>query len=86
MCICVSHVEHPHVKTNLIHQLYWVQAIGSLPIESFKNLLTNDQYKKCVTKMIVTWYSLTRDIFLDYLYNISPYHIFISFINQIFTC
>jgi hypothetical protein len=51
---CCSYVEHSHVKTNLVHQLYCVQAIGSLPIENFKNLLTPDQYKKCITKTIAT--------------------------------
>ena len=67
---CCNHVECSYVKTNLVHQLYRMQAIGSLRIENFKNLLTPDQYKKCITKTIATWYSLTRYIFLDYLYNI----------------
>ena len=49
----MSHVEHSHRKTNLMHQLYPVQAIGSLSIENFKNLLTHDQYKKCFSKIIV---------------------------------
>jgi hypothetical protein len=76
---CCSHVEHSYVKTNLVHQLYCVQAIGSLRIENFKNLLTPDQYKKCITKTIATWYSLTRDLFLDCLYNISFIQLFVSY-------
>ena len=76
---CCSHVEHSHVKTNLEYQLYRVQAIGSLSIENFKKLLTPDQYKKCITKTIATWYSLTRDLFLDYLYNVSFIKLSVSY-------
>ena len=81
ICIgCFSHIEHSYVKTKLVHKLYRVQAIGSLRIENFKNLLTPDQYKKCITKIIATWYSLTRNLFLDYLYNVSFISLFTLFI------
>ena len=73
-----SYVEHSHVKTNLVHQLYRVQTIGSLSNENLKNLLTPDQYKKYITKTIATWYLLTRDLFLDYLYNVSFIQLFVS--------
>ena len=37
-----SYVEHSHVNTNLVYRPYWMQNIGSLPTESFKNLWTPD--------------------------------------------
>ena len=79
-----SHVEHSHVKINLVHQLYRVQAVGSLPIENFKNLLTPDQHEKCITKTIATWNSLTCDLFLDYLYNVNFIQLFVSFHTNVY--
>lgn len=76
-----NHVEHSHVKTNLVHHLYRVQVIGNLLIQNFKNLLTLDQYKKCLTKRIATWYLLIWDLILDYLYNAS----FLIFIHSLFS-
>ena len=81
---CCNHVEHSHVKTDLVHQVYRVQAIGSLRIENFKNLLTSDQYKKYIINTIAMWYSLTRDLFLDYLYNVNFIQLFISFHTNIY--
>ena len=76
-----SHVEHSHVKTNLVHQLYRVQTIGSLSNENFKNLLTLDQYKKYITKTIATWYSLTRDLLGLFIY--CKFHTTLRFIKKI---
>ena len=51
MFIYYNHIEHSCVKINFFHQLNVVQAIRSLPIESFEILLTPDQCKKMLLKL-----------------------------------
>jgi hypothetical protein len=36
------------VKTNMVHTLHRIKAIGNQPIESFKDLLSEDEYQKCL--------------------------------------
>lgn len=52
MFIYYNHIEHSRVKINFFHQLNVVQAIRSLPIESFEILLTHDQCKKMLLKLL----------------------------------
>jgi hypothetical protein len=49
------------VKTNLVHMLHRIKAIGSQPIERFKNLLSEDEYQKCLNnpRKSKTWYKMT---------------------------
>jgi hypothetical protein len=35
------------VKTNIVHTLHRIKAFGSQPLESFKEMLTPDEYRKC---------------------------------------
>ena len=56
--LIVCHIEHAHVKTNLVHQLYHVQAIRVLPIKNFKDLLTHDQYKSASRRQLQRDYRL----------------------------
>lgn len=62
----LNHVRHLHMKTNLVYQLYCAQAFGSLAIKASKSY-----WQLNITKTIATWYTITWDIFLDYLYNVS---------------
>ena len=63
--------ENSHVSTNLVHTLYRMQSIGTMPLTSFKKQLDPKSYKRCEEKSVETWYSLTRPIFLDYMYSVS---------------
>jgi hypothetical protein len=42
-----------------------------MPLTSFKKQLDPKSYKRCEEKSVETWYSLTRPIFLDYMYSVS---------------
>jgi hypothetical protein len=63
--------ENSHVSTNLVHTLYRMQSIGTMPLTSFRKQLDPKSYKRCEEKSVETWYSLTRPIFLDYMYSVS---------------
>jgi hypothetical protein len=63
--------ENSHVSTNLLHTLYRMQSIGTMPLTSFRMQLDPKSYKRCEEKSVETWHSLTRPIFLDYIYSVS---------------
>ena len=48
-----------------------MQTIGTMPLTSLKKQLDPKSYKRCEEKSVETWYSLTRPIFLDYMYSVS---------------
>jgi hypothetical protein len=52
---------------------------GVKPLEDFKNLITPAEYESCVRhkKAKPTWYSLTVDVFVAYLYRVCNFLIFI---------
>jgi hypothetical protein len=43
---CFHPIEKSHVKTNLVHILHRVKATGIQPLESLKDLLTDEEYKR----------------------------------------
>ena len=63
------------MKTNIVHTLHRVKAIGSQPLESFKDMLTPDEYRKCESnpQLGKTWYSLTTDVFISFLFRVSDF-------------
>jgi hypothetical protein len=58
------------MKTNLVHTLHCIKGIGSQPIESFKNLLSKDEYQKCLNnpRKSKTWYKMTAEVFENFLF------------------
>lgn len=61
----------PHEKEYHPYMLYHIQSIGQIPLEEFKDIIPNVQYKKALMRKKDTWYSLTKDVMIDYLYNIN---------------
>jgi hypothetical protein len=63
------------VKTNIVHTLHRVKAFGSQPLESFKEMLTPDEYRKCESNQQLgkTWFNLTMDVFVSFLYRVSDF-------------
>jgi hypothetical protein len=63
------------VKTNIVHVLHRVKAFGSQPLESFKEMLTPDEYWKCESNQQLgkTWFNLTMDIFVSFFFWMSDY-------------
>ncbi len=69
--ISLRSTESDHVKTNLVHKLHRVQSFGIRKLEEFKDLLTPDQYSKCLKKSGKgTWYTLTLEVFTQFLYKV----------------
>ena len=64
--------EHGHVKDNLPAKLLRIRTFGKMELEEFKDLLSVLDYKLCESKMDIhpTWYPLTIDIFVKFLYKV----------------
>jgi hypothetical protein len=69
--------ENSHVKTNMVHTLHRIKATGMQPLESFKEMLTKDEYRKCQTNPMrsKTWYQLTSEVFVSFLFRVSNEYI-----------
>jgi hypothetical protein len=63
------------VKTNIVHTLHQVKAFGSQPLESFKDMFTPDEYRKCESNQQLgkTWFNLTTDVFVSFLFRVSAF-------------
>jgi hypothetical protein len=63
------------VKTNIVHTLHCVKAFGSQPLESFKEMLTPNEYRKCESNQQLgkTWFNLTTDVFVSFLFWVSEF-------------
>lgn len=64
--------ENSHVKTNMVHTLHRIKATGMQPLESFKELLTPDEFAKCEINPMrgKTWYPLTAEVFVSFLFRV----------------
>jgi hypothetical protein len=49
-----------------------VRAIGIQPLESFKDLLMEEEYKKCKSSPMrgKTWFDLTSNVFVTFLFRV----------------
>jgi hypothetical protein len=76
------------VKTNIVHTLHRVKAFGSQPLESFKEMLTPDEYRKCESNPHLgkTWFNLTTDVFVSFLFRVSDFIATIMFAPHISSC
>jgi hypothetical protein len=64
--------EHSHVKTNMVHTLHRIKRVDSLTLESLKDMLTEEEYRKCATSPHIekTWYKMTSDVFVAFLFRV----------------
>jgi hypothetical protein len=64
--------EHDHVKDKLPAKLLRIRTFGKMKLNEFKDLLFVADYKMCKTKMVngPTWYPLTLDVFVKFLYKV----------------
>ena len=65
--------EHDHVKDNLPAKLLRIRTFGKMKLEEFKDLISPADYKLCESKMEKhpTWYPLTLDVFVKFLYKVN---------------
>ena len=63
------------MKTNIVRTLHQVKGFGSQPLDSFKDMLTPDEYCKCEAnpQLGKTWYNLTTDVFISFLFRVSDF-------------
>ena len=59
------------MKLSLVHTLHRLQKYGQFPLEYYKPMLTDEQYKTCISKTIKTWYPLTQDLMVAFIYHVS---------------
>ncbi len=64
--------EHDHVMDNLPAKFLRIQTFGKMKLKDFKDLLSPAYYKMCESKMDKnpTWYPLTLDVFVKFLYKV----------------
>jgi hypothetical protein len=56
-------IELDHVKPSLVHEFFQIQNIGMIPLHQFKEVIPEEQFKKCEAKTRKTWYNLTKEVF-----------------------
>jgi hypothetical protein len=56
----------------MVHTLHRVKGLGSLSLDSLKDLLTEEEHKKCVMSPHIerTWYKMTSDVFISFLFRV----------------
>jgi hypothetical protein len=56
----------------MVHTLHRVKGLGSLSLDSLKDLLTEEEHKKCVMSPHIerTWYKMTSDVFVSFLFRV----------------
>jgi hypothetical protein len=56
----------------MVHTLHRVKGVGSLTLESLKDMLTEEEYRKCVMSPHIerTWYKMTTDVFVSFLFRV----------------
>jgi hypothetical protein len=64
-------VELDRVWPSFMHEFFWIQSIGIIPLEQFQEVLPTYVYKRCQSKFRKTWHSLTFEAFFDYMYKVS---------------
>ena len=57
----------------MVHTLHRVKAVGCQLLDSLKELLTEEEYKKCTNSFHIekTWYKLTTDVFVVFFFQIT---------------
>ena len=68
--MCTRQTENSHVKTNLVHTLYWVQKYGVLELEKFKELLSPEEERACLANSRKSWYSMPLEVFTTFIFKV----------------
>jgi hypothetical protein len=42
-----------------------------IPLDKFKEVIPNAQYKKCDNKIKKTWYRLIKEVFFEFMYKVN---------------
>jgi hypothetical protein len=60
------------VQTNMVYTIHGVKVVGSMPLESFKDLLTEEEFRKCANSPHLgkAWFKLTSEVFISYLFRV----------------
>jgi hypothetical protein len=82
-CTCRSRENDHTVKASVPSKLHRVRYFGALELEEFKDLITPEEYVACVNakKKSSTWYPLTIDVFVSFLYKVFAYSIDLFFFS-----
>jgi hypothetical protein len=58
----------------MVHTLYCVKALGALPLETLKEMLSEEDYSKCACNPHIakTWFKMTTDVFIAFLFRVGP--------------
>jgi hypothetical protein len=58
----------------MVHTLYRVKALGSLPLEILKEMLDEEDFRKCASSPHIgkTWFKMTIDVFSAFLFRVGP--------------
>jgi len=69
--LCRS-TEHDHVKSTILARLCRIRNFGLLPLADFKDLISPEEYQYCekVKAMRPSWFSLTVNVFMSFLYKV----------------
>lgn len=71
--VAIRSTQNDHVKNSLTAKLQRIRYYGGLKLEDYKDLLTVEEYRTClkVKKAKPTWFPLTIDVFISFLYRVS---------------
>jgi hypothetical protein len=55
-----------------VHTLHRVKAVGSQPLESFKGMLSEEEFRRCENNLQLgkTWFKMTIDVFIAFLFRV----------------
>jgi hypothetical protein len=58
----------------MVHTLYHIKALGALPLETLKEMLSEEDYSKCASSPHIakTWFKMTTDVFIAFLFRVGP--------------
>ena len=68
--MCTRQTKNSHVKTNLVHTLYWVQKYGVLELEKFKELLSPEEERAYLANSRKSWYSMPLEVFTSFIFKV----------------
>ena len=68
--MCTRQTENSHVKTNLVHTLYWVQKYEDLKLEKFKELLSPKEERVCLANSRKSWHSMPLEVFTSFIFKV----------------
>ena len=94
MLLFFRSTKHNHVKDNIFAKYLCIRTFGKMKLEEFKNLISVADYKVCASKIKKnpTWYPLTLDIFVKFLYKVIFFYVYVfslyffSFAYILFVC